>query len=143
MSKKYDATGRELVWTENTEAGEIAAVYAGFGTPPANDEVYWSRTGNQVTVYLRADAVATSDATTFSFGTLPTDIRPAHAKIVPVGQMEDDGELVPASALVDTDGSVTFLRTYYNGATVVTEAVWSNGGSKGWREGASFTYDLD
>ena len=126
-----------------TSGNQASFTLTGFTANPSGT-IYWIKTGNKVFVYVRADITGTSNSAVFaSSSTLPVGIRPAHEKTVAMGQMTDSGGLVPASVTVKTDGSLVFLRHYYNGSSVVCDPVWTNTGVKAWNAGCGFTYDLD
>lgn len=126
-----------------TSGNQASFTLTGFTVNPSGT-IYWVKTGNKVFVYVRADITGTSNSAVFaSSSTLPASIRPAHQKVVAMGQMGDSGGLVPASVEVHTDGSLVFLRHYYNGSATVCDPVWSTSGTKAWIAGCGFSYDLD
>lgn len=129
------------VVTETT--GNFLTGLSGFGSTPTGT-LYWIKIGSWVRVYAQADITGTSNSNAFALNAaIPAGIRPAHKKIVPAAGFEDSGSPVPSWAQIATDGTVTFLRTYYNGSATITDAVWTNSGTKGILQGGGFAYDLD
>lgn len=88
---------------------------------------------------LPGSAVATSTATTFSVGTLPTAARPAHAQTVNFAPTAEDNGTIAGftfSGVVNTSGTVTFLKN--NSSTG-----WTATGQKGVTTDTTFCYFLN
>lgn len=88
------------------EEGSFTLTASGFsGTAPSGAAKY-IRLGNMVLITLPALS-GTSNAVTFTLGTIPAQLRPATAQKSPPIQLTDSGALSIGTLSIGTDGVIT------------------------------------
>lgn len=130
----YLASGPGYVGLTGDMTQALSLTAGGFDGDPAVT-LRATRLGATVTLALNAAVSGTSDATIFTLGTLPADLRPKAEQRMSV-PVEDAGAIGWGRVRVASDGVVSVL----NG--VAGDGVWTASGAKGV-EPFVFTYPLE
>lgn len=129
----------ELITPAISALNSFAVTWGGFGTPPAQPNVFYRRTGNLVALTFGATPLTgVSNATTFSLGGLPAIIRPSIVTqtLSCVGLIDNGANVTtPSVAQVLSGGSINFYKD-------LTLGVWTGTGNKGFAVPISLVYPL-
>lgn len=125
-------------WT-NCTFSTWSATPSGFSSVAAQTFKY-TLCGRIVTVIVPA-FTGTSNATTFTIGSVPGAIQPASAVTGHCGGLEDNGTLFLEGTAVPSGATIAFAIWQVAGTRIQENTNgWTNTGTKGLNQGCSFTY---
>ncbi len=126
-------------YREVFDTGTLTGTWTGFSSAPSNTTINWYKFDRLVQIVIPLGA-GTSNATSFTLGTLPAAIRPATQQYAHLPFAVDSGSHVAGGVAVqiDTGGVLTFSKA----SAAFSSTGWTGSGSKGINTAGEFFYRL-
>lgn len=139
----FEREWRHVEIDSGAAAGSFAATLTGYASA-LTPTVSWHRTGHRVTLYVAAQSIGTSNATTMTLTGLPAAIRPARRVREPCIVHDDNGDVAGYGDIQAAASVVTLFtaRTDVISDFVYTTGAFTSSGDKGLPAFWSLTYDL-